>query len=151
MPSFTRNVNIISRCAHAYRSDILEPLGLGASHYFYIFLVCAEPGITQDQLAHRLYTNKSSVTRAIATLEENGFVQRRVPEEDKRVTKVYPTQKAESILPEVRRIARAWNNFLLSELDEGEKNNFLSTLEKISKKAQSYIDLDLTAEDLNKQ
>lgn len=151
MPSFTRNINVISRCAHAYRSDSLEGSGLGPSHYFYIMLACAEPGISQDQIARKLYINKSSVTRAIAALEENGFVERRPCEEDKRITRVYPTSKAQDILPEVRRIARAWNAFLLSELEEEEKANFLTTLEKITQKAQSYIDLDLTAEDLQNQ
>lgn len=148
MPSFTRNINVISRCAHAYRSDSLEGSGLGASHYFYVMQVCANPGISQEQLAKNLYINKSSVTRAIAALEENGFVERRPCEEDKRVTRVYPTDKATEILPEVRRIARAWNSFLLADLEEEKKTRFLATLDKITQKAQSYIDLNLTAEDL---
>ncbi len=148
MPSFTRNINIISRCAHTYRSDCLEGSGLGSSHYFYILLICADPGISQDQIAKRLYINKSSVTRAIAVLEENGFVERHPSEEDKRIVRVFPTDKAKEILPEVRRIARAWNAFLLSDLEEEEKLQFLTTLEKITQKAQSYIDMELTAEDL---
>ena len=148
MPSFTRNINQISRCAHVYRSDSLAGSGLGSSHYFYILIVCAEPGISQDQLAKRLYINKSSVTRALVTLEENGFVERHPSEEDKRVIKIFPTQRATKILPEVRRIARTWNQFLLAELDEQEKAQFLATLEKITKRAQSYVDLNLSAEDL---
>jgi DNA-binding MarR family transcriptional regulator len=148
MPSFTRNINIISRCAHAYRSDSLEGSGLGPSHYFYILIACSSPGISQDQIAKRLYINKSSVTRAIAALEENGFVERRSSEEDKRVIQIYPTQKATDLLPEVRRIAHAWNAFLLDELEEEEREQFLSTLEKITNRAQSYVDLGMTAEDL---
>ena len=148
MPSFTRNINIISRCAHAYRSDSLEGSGLGPSHYFYILIACSSPGISQDQIAKRLYINKSSVTRAIAALEENGFVERRSSEEDKRIIQIYPTQKASDLLPEVRRIAQAWNDFLLDELEEKEREQFLSTLEKITNRAQSYVDLGMTAEDL---
>lgn len=148
MPSFTRNINLISRCAHAYRSDSLEGSGLGASHYFYVLQICAEPGISQEQLAKNLYINKSSVTRAIATLEENGFVERRTAEEDKRVIRVYPTSRAEEILPEVRKSARAWNQFLLSELEEEERQRFLETLDRVTLKAQSYIDLNLTAKEL---
>ena len=37
----------------------------------------------------------------IAALEENGFVERRTAEEDKRIIRVYPTARAEEILPEV--------------------------------------------------
>jgi len=148
MPSFTRNINLISRCAHAYRSDSLEGSGLGASHYFYILQICAMPGISQEQLAKNLYINKSSVTRAITTLEENGFVERRTAEEDKRIVRVYPTARAEEILPEVRQSARAWNQFLLSDLEEEERQRFLETLERVTLKAQSYVDLNLTAKEL---
>ena len=151
MPSFTKNINLISHCGSAYRAEGLAGSGLSHAHYFYILALCNNPGISQEQLARRLYLNKSSVTRAIAALEENGFVQRRPCEEDKRVTRVYPTDKATEILPEVRRIARAWNDFLLSELEENERQQFLTTLDKITKKAQSYIDLDLSAEDLQNQ
>jgi DNA-binding MarR family transcriptional regulator len=150
MPSFSKNINIISRCAHAYRSASLEESGLGASHYFYILLICAHPGMSQEQIAKHLYLNKSSVTRAIAALEENGFAERRASEEDKRVTMVFPTQKAEDILPEVRASAHAWNDFLLEELGEEEKTAFLSTLEKVTARAKSYIDLELTPKELQK-
>ena len=148
MPSFTKNINIISRCAHAYRSDSLEGSALGASHYFYVLQICAAPGISQEQLAKNLYINKSSVTRAITSLEENGFVERRVAEEDKRIIRVYPTKRAEKILPEVRKITHAWNEFLLSELEEDERMHFLETLDRVTKKAQSYIDLNLTVKEL---
>ena len=148
MPSFTRNINLISRCAHAYRSDSLEGSGLGASHYFYVLQICAAPGISQEQLAKNLYINKSSVTRASAALEENGFVERRTAEEDKRIIRVYPTARAEEILPEVRKSAHAWNQFLLSDLEEEERQRFLETLDRVTLKAQSYIDLNLTAKEL---
>ena len=148
MPSFTKNINVISRCAHAYRSDCFESSGLGASQYFYILLICSHPGMSQEQIAKHLYLNKSSVTRAIASLEENGFAERRASEEDKRVTKVFPTKKATDILPAVRASARAWNDFLLEELDEAEKIAFLETLEKVTARAKSYIDLELTPKEL---
>ena len=150
MPSFTKNINIISRCAHAYRSSCLEESGLGASHYFYILLVCSHPGISQEQIAKHLYLNKSSVARALTTLEENGFVERRSSEDDKRVAMVFPTPKAIEVMPQVRESARAWNAFLLEELDEAEKIAFLETLEKVTARAKSYIDLELTPKELQK-
>ena len=150
MPSFTSNINIISRCGRAYRSEGLEGSGINASHYFYILLICSSPGMSQDQIAKRLYLNKSSVTRAIAALEENGFVECRNNPDDKRVTRIFPTEKAEAALPEVRAVARAWNAFLLEELDETEKTAFLATLEKVTARAKSYVDLELSPKELQK-
>lgn len=140
MPSFTRNINLISRCGNAYRGDGLAETGLSGAHYFYIIALCNCPDISQDQLAKRLYLNKSSVTRAIATLERDGFVERIPHAEDKRILLLHPTEKALAVLPRVREVARGWNEFLLADLSEDERNTFLATLEKISHKARSYID-----------
>ena len=150
MPSLSGNINIISRCARTYRSASLEGSGINASHYFYILVICSHPGMSQEQIAKRLYLNKSSVTRAIASLEENGFVECRNHPEDKRIIRVFPTEKAVDALPEVRDGARAWNDFLLEELDEEEKAAFLATLEKVTARAKSYIDLELTPKELKK-
>ncbi len=148
MPSFSRNINVISRCAHAYRTDALLGAELSACHYFYIFHVCNSPGISQDTLAKNLYINKSSVTRALATLEENGFVERRQSESDRRITLVFPTKKAMDALPFVKRTAHAWNEFLLSCLDEGERELMMAMIEKIAARAQSYIDNNITAKEI---
>ena len=148
MPSLSKNVNIISRCAHSYRSDALCGTSLSACHYFYIFHICNSPGISQDSLAKALYINKSSVARALVTLEDDGYVIRKQDIEDKRKILVYPTDKAKEILPFVRDVARGWNEFLLSCLDENEKTAVLNIIEKITRKAQSYIDENLTVEDV---
>ena len=140
MPSFTRNINLISRCGNAYRGDGLEGSGLSAAHYFYILALCNCPGISQEQLARRLYLNKSSVARAIATLERDGFVERVPNAEDKRVLLLHPTEKALALLPRVREVSQRWNVFLLSDLSDEEREAFLITLEKVSRKARSYID-----------
>ena len=151
MPSFSRNINVISRCAHTYRSDALAPLGLSACHYFYIFHVCNSPGISQDTLAKNLYINKSTVTRALATLEENGFIERRQSEVDRRITLVYPTDKATDSLPFVRESAKSWNEFLLSCLDEKERETLGEMIEKIAKKAESYVEENMSAKDIIKK
>ena len=150
MPSFTGNINTISRCAQTYRTAALEPSGISASHYFYILVICNHPGMSQEQIAKRLYLNKSSITRALASLEENQLVERRPSDEDKRITLVYPTKKALAALPEVRAAALAWNTFLLEELEDGERTAFLATLEKVTARAKSYIDLELTPKELQK-
>ena len=150
MPSLSKSINVISRCANTYRADALCGSGINACHYFYIFQVCNFPGISQDGLAKNLYINKSSVTRALSSLEENGFVERRQSESDKRTTLVYPTKKALTALPFVKMTASCWNEFLLSCLDEDEKKSIASIMEKITKQAQSYIDDGMTAEDILK-
>ena len=100
---------MIARCSNQFRSERLRDTGLCGQHCAYILRVCREPGTTQDAIAREIYVNKSNVTRQLATLEQNGFVERRPCETDSRAMEVYPTEKALAVLPEVREVLRAWN------------------------------------------
>ena len=140
MPSFSRNINIISRCASSYRADKFDGCGISSAHYFYIIAICKNPGISQDKLAKKLYINKSSVARVLQTLENDGFITRTQSENDRRVTLVYPTKKAELLFPTIKNANMAWESFLFEDIDEKELENFKATLEKIAQKAASYVD-----------
>ena len=140
MPSFSRNINVISRCASTYRADKLDGYGISSAHYFYILAVCRTPGISQDKLAQRLYINKSSVARVLQTLESDGFITRCQNESDRRETLVYPTEKAEKVLPIIREAAKSWEDFLFSGFNDDEREAFMGMLEKLCKKAASYVE-----------
>lgn len=140
MSSIMRSVNIISRCGSMYRADKMKSRELSACHHSYILAIYHHPGISQEQLARHICINKSNVTRALATLEEQGYVERRHSETDKRVTLVYPTEKMLAIYPKVKEIATKWNEYLSADLTEEERELFQKTLEKISARAQTYID-----------
>ena len=140
MPSLSRNINVISRCASAYRAERLEGIGISAAHYFYILAICKNAGVSQDALAKALYINKSSVARALQTLESDGFIERRQSESDRRITLVHPTQKAEDVLPKIREVSKSWNEFLFGALDGDEREIFMTLLDKIATRATSYID-----------
>ena len=86
----------IARCAAQYRSERLAALGLKSCHASYLMGICDCPGISQEQLARRIYQNKSSVARQLAVLEEAGFVRRVCCDSDRRVTELYPTEQAEA-------------------------------------------------------
>ena len=139
MPSLSRNINVISRCAAAYRADRLEGSGISSAHYFYILAICKNPGISQDKLAKKLYINKSSVARALQTLENDGFIERKQSENDRRMTLVFPTQKADDLLPRVCEVSREWHRFLAEALDDSEREIFMTLLEKVANRATSYV------------
>ena len=146
MPSLSRNINVISRCASAYRAERLEGSGISAAHYFYIIAVCKNPGISQDKLAKALYINKSSVARAFQALENDGFIRREQSESDRRIILVYPTEKAEELFPTICEVSRSWNRYLFEALDEDERELFMSLLEKIAKRATDYVDSEREGE-----
>lgn len=150
MTSFMRQINVISRCATMFRANKYKEkgLGIGAGHSSYIMILCCRPGISQDALAKRICVNKSNVTRHLAQLEKNGYVERKQSETDKRVILVYPTEKAYAIVEEVRGISNEWKQYLMEDFSADEIEMLTDMLHRMAKKAADYAARELDGEDL---
>ncbi len=140
MPKLMHHVTDIARCASLYRQEELACLGLKACHASYLEGICAYPGITQDQLARRIFINKSNVARQLVVLEEDGFVERRPSPEDKRAIQVFPTRKAWEALPEVNRIFHCWEEFVAQDLTEEERRALVSMLDKMKARSADWME-----------
>ena len=138
MATIMRKMNIISRCEAMYRTEKSSE-HLPGIYHSYIFAICRNPGITQDGLSKHLCKNKSNVTRHLAFLETNGYVERKVSEKDKREMLVFPTRKMLDILPEVRSITKEWNKKLAEGIPEEELEIFHSILDKMLAKSKEII------------
>ncbi len=153
MPSLMRYINVISRCGILWRADKLRGTGLKPGQASYILTLCHTPGLSQEQIARRIYIDKSNVTRHLAALEREGFVERRQSESDRRVLLVYPTQKAYDILPHIKQITREWNEYLTDGWTEEEIAAMKGFIARISDRATAYAkkELDEPAEENPKE
>ena len=140
MSQIIRDITEVARCGAQYRSDQLSPMGLKACHASYLTQICAEPGISQDGLARRICINKSNVARQAAVLEEEGFITRRPSASDKRVLELYPTQKALSILPQIREILDCWDGCGTADLTGEEKEQLAALIAKMKIRATAYME-----------
>lgn len=140
MPSISRYIMTIARCSNQFRSERLQGTGLCGRHCAYILRVCRAPGTTQDAIAKEIYVNKSNVTRQLAALEQEGFVERRPCETDSRAMEVYPTEKALAVLPQVRAVLQEWNAYITADFSEEEKEQFSSLLARAAVRAQQRLD-----------
>ena len=140
MPSISRYIMTIARCSNQFRSERLQGTGLCGRHCAYILCVCRAPGTTQDAIAKEIYVNKSNVTRQLAALEQEGFVERRPCETDSRAMEVYPTEKALAVLPQVRAVLQEWNAYITADFSEEEKEQFSSLLARAAARAQQRLD-----------
>lgn len=132
----------ISRCMGQYRTRRLEPLGLTARQASLLQEICATPGISQEQLARRVFLNKSVVARALAALEDNGFVQRNACQKDKRVTRLHPTQYTLQILPQLQSIETDCEQFLNEGMGVQEIATLQDMLDKLQKRAAKWTEGD---------
>ncbi|MBQ4160697.1 MAG: MarR family transcriptional regulator [Clostridia bacterium] len=134
MAMFMRKLNIIARCAGMYRTQN-SSVQLPGIYHSYVFAICKNPGMSQDKIAKHLCMTKSSVTRHLAYLEQNGYIERKPSEADKREMLVYPTGKMTGIHAEVVQIAKKWTALLSEGIGEEEMDTFLNVLDKIQIRA----------------
>ena len=137
MANIMRNINVIYRCENMYRAQKSSE-NLPGIYHSYIFVICKNPGLSQDKLAKKLCVNKSNVTRHLAFLESGGYIERR-PGTDKREMLIYPTDKIKAIYPEIQGISSEWRNLLLQAVDSEELCAFENTLQKLAAKAAEII------------
>ena len=140
MSEIIRDVTEITRCGSQYRTDSFAPMGLKACHASYLMEICAEPGISQDRLAGRICINKSNVARQAAFLEDGGFITRVSCQNDKRVMRLYPTEKAVALLPEIEQIMNAWEELLTQGLTEDEKEILATLLARMKIRASAWME-----------
>lgn len=139
MSTIMRKINILTRTEGVYRTDKLAIDELKGWHHSYILAICANPGLSQDELARHISVNKSNVTRNLTHLEEQGYVKRVVSEKDRRIINVFPTEKMLEILPQVKAITLEWNEYLANDLSKEEFEQFQNVLERLVKKAEKYV------------
>ena len=121
MHSVSELLRGISRYGRQYREMQLAPLELNSRQGMYIREICAAPGISQEQLAQILRINKSNVARQVAAMEEDGYIERRCCGKDKRVLRLYPTEKARALLPGILEVMDHWEDCLVEGLTEQQR------------------------------
>ena len=140
MPALMYHLTKISRVAAQYRTEQLAPLGLKACHGSYLQEICGRPGISQEQLAESICINKSNVARQAAALEEGGFIKRCCCDKDKRIMRLYPTEKTLALMPEIDRIMYSWQDLLTQDLSEAEQDLLATMLQKMKSRAVGYME-----------
>ncbi|MGI5958739.1 MAG: MarR family winged helix-turn-helix transcriptional regulator [Massiliimalia sp.] len=140
MDTLPKYFNRTSRCFNLYRDSRLDGEGITGCQQPYLMAICRHPGIPQDELAKTIYVNKSSVARQLSLLEQNGFIIRKPCESDRRQLLVYPTQKAQDLLPKIHQVIQDWNRRILEDFTPEETEILLNMLKKIREKAMDIAD-----------
>ena len=61
--------------------------------WFVLYVVNQENGLYQKQIADILYKDKPNITRLLDILEEKGFIVRKNEVTNRRITKIYTTER----------------------------------------------------------
>ncbi|CDD64417.1 putative uncharacterized protein [Firmicutes bacterium CAG:882] len=121
----------IAREVGKFTVQTMKEDGIGTAEFDFIHLVRHNPGITQAQVREQLKLDKGAAARRTASLENKGYLIRKVNPEDKRSSKLYATEKAESLKNSKAYLEGMYYEWLLGQLSEEECEEFVKTLDKL--------------------
>ena len=139
MSKFMKMLNNISRSQALYRHSRIAADDLQTGHYAFALAICRKPGRSQEELAKELCINKSTVTRNLNTLEENGYIKREALPQDKRQFAVFPTDKMLAVLPRIQAASTEWMALLSDGIPKEELDIFNTVLRRMEERARTII------------
>lgn len=115
-----REVGMLSRAIQSISDIKYKEINLQRGQFIFLTRVCENPGINQIALSNLLKVDKATTTKAIQKLWDEGYVNKERDALDKRMWRLFPTEKAQAVYPmiiqeENRNIAICFNRFAESE------------------------------------
>lgn len=128
----------IFRYTQSYMDDALRKFQLSTGLYPFLLMLNENEGINQNKISRELNVDKAMSARTIKKLIELGYLSKIGDEYDSRAYKLYLTEKARNVIPQIIEERRKWINCITEGLDEQEKIVLVKLLGKVLNNAIKY-------------
>lgn len=127
-----KSVIVLFRQMNLFLNRELLDEKLTSSDVLYLALLYEQDGRTQDEMAEAYTVDRAATTRSLQGLEKKGLVRREVDTIDRRIRRVYLTEKAMQYRTAIRRMADA----LFEGMSEEEVKAFMEQVEAMGQRAR---------------
>ncbi|MCU6791870.1 MarR family transcriptional regulator [Paenibacillus sp. WQ 127069] len=133
MKEILREIGMIARALDSISKIEFKEYDLTKGQYLYLVRICENPGIIQEKLAEMIKVDRTTAARAIKNLENNGFIEKRDDKHNKKIKKLFPTEKGESVFPFIKRENDHSNSVALAGFSEKESETIFHLLQRVRK------------------
>ena len=118
----------------SYKQFETKTQGFGSAPRYYglLRIVEANPGLPQTQLARMIHLDRSSVVPILEKLENEGVVVRRNSENDKRIRRIFITERGRGVLADLKNLVEKHEVELVSSLAAAERKTLVRLLQKVA-------------------
>src|SRR3954470_8946073 len=143
MPNTEEYIGVVlSDVARLLRTEFdrrVRRLGITRAQWLVLTRLHRNPGSSHSELAELMEVEKATAGRMIDRLVANGWVERRVQPNDRRVKRVYLTPEAERVHKRIWRVAEATVEAALGELSAQESRQLMALLRRVKKTLVSAV------------
>lgn len=116
--------------------DRFRNLGLNNQQARLLKYVSEHPGTIQKDVAQYLNRQNATVTNMLKVLEKQGYVSRRIPDDNERQKQLYLEAKGEELIASINAVFAALETEVRDALPENERESLVKNLNRI----QSRLD-----------
>lgn len=106
-------IHDVSRLRRVSFDRELAPMGITRSQWWVLAFISRNDGLPQTQLAHELDVGKVALGSLIDRLQTAGFVERRPDAKDRRVKRIFLTDKAGLLIKKIGPVTDSFNARIL--------------------------------------
>lgn len=99
-----------------------------------------EAGLSQRNLCELMSSDPNTMAALLSRMEEQGLVERRADERDKRTRRVTATAKGKALFKKLRAIALILQGDILNSIPEERREQFLSDLDTVAEACRQLAD-----------
>ncbi|WP_319996340.1 MarR family transcriptional regulator [Trichococcus shcherbakoviae] len=136
MAEILREIGMIARALDSIANIEFKEFDLTRGQYLYLIRICENPGIIQEKLAEMIKVDRTTASRAIKKLEANGFIEKRIDSANRKIKRIFPTEKGNEISPNISRENEHSERVALQGLSEDESALLLGLLQKVRKNVE---------------
>ena len=133
MQEILREIGMIARALDSISNIEFKEFDLTKGQYLYLVRIYENPGIIQEKLAEMIKVDRTTAARAIKKLELQGFIEKKDDERNKKIKKLYPTEKGKQVYPFLQREGEHSNQVALSGFSKEETEMLMNLLQRVRK------------------
>ncbi|MDP4098695.1 MarR family transcriptional regulator [Paenibacillus sp. P96] len=133
MREILREIGMIARALDSISNIEFKEYDLTKGQYLYLVRICENPGIIQEKLAEMIKVDRTTAARAIKKLEMNGFIEKKDDEHNKKINRLFPTEKGKHVFPCIKRENDHSNRVALEGFSEEEAETMFQLLQRVRK------------------
>lgn len=136
MAEILRGIGMIARALDSIANIEFKEYNLTRGQYLYLIRICENPGIIQEKLAEMIKVDRTTASRAIKKLEANGFIEKRADAANRKIKRIFPTEKGKAISPNISRENEHSERVALQGLSEEEATVLSGLLQTVRKNVE---------------
>ena len=136
MAEILREIGMIARALDSIANIEFKEYDLTRGQYLYLIRICENPGIIQEKLADMIKVDRTTAARAIKKLEANGFIEKRADAANRKIKRIFPTEKGKAISPNISRENEHSERVALQGLSEEEATVLSGLLQTVRKNVE---------------